>query len=118
MLKLKELINESTWDRKFGEPLPTLSDVMEKKESCCDSCKEGEISCSVTESVKDVVKGKKLLQKIMNTEGRLREQMYKLSDRLNSDPLNQKLSEKLTNSYKKHITNFMRDTVKIVKDMK
>ena len=27
MIKLKKLIKESTWDRKFGEPLPTLKDV-------------------------------------------------------------------------------------------
>ncbi len=31
MIKLKKLIKESTWDRKFGEPLPTLTDVMKKK---------------------------------------------------------------------------------------
>ena len=30
MIKLKKLIKESTWDRKFGEPLPTLKDVAEK----------------------------------------------------------------------------------------
>ena len=30
MIKLKKLIKESTWDRKFGEPLPTLKDVTEK----------------------------------------------------------------------------------------
>ena len=30
MIKLKKLIKESTWDRKFGEPLPTLKDVVEK----------------------------------------------------------------------------------------
>ena len=29
MIKLKKLLNESNvWDRKFGEPLPTLSDVI------------------------------------------------------------------------------------------
>ena len=26
----KELIKEAAWDRKFGEPLPTLSDVMKE----------------------------------------------------------------------------------------
>ena len=31
MIKLKKLINESVWDRKFGEPLPTLSSVLEKE---------------------------------------------------------------------------------------
>ena len=30
MIKLRELIKESAWDRKFGEPLPTLKDVAEK----------------------------------------------------------------------------------------
>jgi|TARA_Y100000034_G_scaffold71600_1_gene86393 hypothetical protein len=28
MIKLRRLIKESTWDRKFGEPLPTLEDTM------------------------------------------------------------------------------------------
>ena len=28
MIKLKKLIKESTWDRQFGEPLPTLEDTM------------------------------------------------------------------------------------------
>jgi len=38
MIKLKKLIKESVWDRKFGEPLPTLQDttrrhkLTEKKE--------------------------------------------------------------------------------------
>ena len=30
MIKLKKLIKEHAWDRKFGEPLPTLKDVAEK----------------------------------------------------------------------------------------
>ena len=29
----KEFIKESAWDRKFGEPLPTLEDVMKEAES-------------------------------------------------------------------------------------
>ena len=28
MIKLKKLIKESSWDREFGEPLPTLEDTM------------------------------------------------------------------------------------------
>ena len=28
MIKLKKLMKESAWDRKFGEPLPTLEDVV------------------------------------------------------------------------------------------
>jgi DNA-binding transcriptional regulator YhcF (GntR family) len=30
MLKLKNLLSENAWDRKFGEPLPTLKDVAKK----------------------------------------------------------------------------------------
>ena len=33
MIKLKKLIKESAWDRKFGEPLPTLKSEMEKHQS-------------------------------------------------------------------------------------
>ena len=30
MIKLKKLIKEHSWDRKFGESLPTLKDVVRK----------------------------------------------------------------------------------------
>ena len=30
MIKLKKLLKEHVWDRKFGESLPTLEDVAEK----------------------------------------------------------------------------------------
>ena len=30
MLKLRKLIKEHTWDREFGDPLPTFEDVMKK----------------------------------------------------------------------------------------
>ena len=33
MIKLKELIKEHAWDRKFGEPLPTLKDVTKKHQT-------------------------------------------------------------------------------------
>ena len=33
MIKLKKLIKEHAWDRKFGEPLPTLKDVAEKHQT-------------------------------------------------------------------------------------
>ena len=48
MIKLKKILNESAWDRKFGEPLPTLTDIMGKKDECCDNCSEGKGTCSVT----------------------------------------------------------------------
>ena len=33
MIKLKQLIKEHAWDRKFGEPLPTLEDVAKKHQT-------------------------------------------------------------------------------------
>jgi len=33
MIKLKKILKESAWDRKFGEPLPTLEDVVEKHQN-------------------------------------------------------------------------------------
>ena len=33
MIKLKKLIKENVWDRKFGEPLPTLKDIAEKHQT-------------------------------------------------------------------------------------
>ena len=33
MIKLKKLIKEHAWDRKFGEPLPTLEDVATKHQT-------------------------------------------------------------------------------------
>ncbi len=64
VIKLKDLLKEGTvWDREFGEPLPTLKDIMEKHNDC--GC-GGTTSCScesVTEDVRDVVQAKKLGQK-------------------------------------------------------
>ena len=40
MIKLKNILSETyVWDRKFGESLPTLSDVMEKHGDC--DCGDG-----------------------------------------------------------------------------
>ena len=118
MIKLKNLIKEShAWDRKFGEPLPTLFDVMEKHGDCgCDSTHE--CICKITEDVKDIVKAKKLSQKLQTIEARFRKAMYDLDDRLNADIVNQKHSKPLKDSYKKNVTKFMRDMLSIVKKMK
>jgi len=96
MIKLKDFLNEED----------------------CGCCGHNTCGCEITESVADASKAKKQLQKIMNVEGRLRKVMYDLSDRLDSDPLNQKLSTKLKNSYKNNVTTFMRDVVSVVKDVK
>ena len=44
MIKLKQILSESAWDRKFGEPLPTLTDVMNEKNCGC-----GGDCCGITE---------------------------------------------------------------------
>ena len=111
MIKLKNLLKEgAVWDRKFGEPLPTLKGIMEKHNDC--SCE------SVTEDVKDVVKAKKLGQKLGNAEGRLRKVMYDLEQRFQADTVNFKLRKPLKDSYKKHVTAFMRDAMKLIKKAK
>ena len=120
MIKLKDILKESkfVFDRKFGEPLPTLKDIMEKHNDC--GC-GGITSCScesVTEDVKDVVKAKKLGQKLGTVEGRLRKVMYDIEQRFKADTVNFKLQKPLKDSYKKHVTAFMRDAMSLIKRAK
>ena len=117
MIKLKKLINESVWDRKFGEPLPTLSSVLEKHSGCeCEG--HGDCGCAVTEDVKDIPKAKKKLQRLMKDESTLRLHMWELVSIMSKDEVNKKLANQLKDSYKKNVTNFMRDTVRLVKGVK
>ena len=118
MIKLKKLINESVWDRKFGESLPTLSNVMEKHDSCCENCAQGELCCSITEDIKHVVKGKKKLQSLMKKEASFRLTMWELVTIMSKDKVNKSLADDVSKSYKKNVTNFMRDAVKAVKGLK
>ena len=118
MIKLRELIKEHVWDRKFGEPLPTLSDVMGKHGDC--GC-GGTHACtceSVTENVKDVMKAKKIQKQIQGAESRLRLHMYELADRMSADIPNQNSADQLIQSYQKNVTVFMRDVISLVKRMK
>ena len=134
MIKLKKLINESVWDRKFGEPLPTLSSVLEKHSGCeCEG--HGDCGCAVNEDIKDVVKGKRSLEKIIKAEGKLRKHMMKLADTMEGNPnasqpkkwtikkstqkpVNIQLSKQLKSSYKSKVTSFMRDVVGMVGKIK
>ena len=124
MIKLKKLIKESAWDRKFGEPLPTLSDVMEKHGDC--SC-GGTTSCGcevkeeiVTESPDEARKAKKELQMLMKAEGKFRDRMYKLEQIFLQDarPENVKLAKNIKKAYKENVTKFMREAVSLVKKVK
>ena len=118
MIKLRGLIKESTWDRKFGEPLPTLDSVMEKHDSCCDNCAQGKPCCGIHESAKDAMKGKKLSQKIQKMEGSFRAKMWELAESMSKDDSNRKLADDLSRSYRKNVTIFMRDMLSLVKKMK
>jgi hypothetical protein len=121
MIKLKNLISESTWDRKFGEPLPTLKDVMEKQETCCDNCAEGKTCCeTISEGPDEIRKSKKELQKLVKAESKLRDRMMKLEQVFLQDPTkgNDKLAKELNQSYKNHVTQFMRDVVSLVRKIK
>ena len=119
MIKLKNIISENVWERRFGETLPTLSSVIEKHNDCGCSGTATACSCeSVKEDVKDVVKAKKIGQKLGNAEARLRKVMYDLEQRFQSDTVNFKLQKPLKDSYKKHVTAFMRDAMSLIKKAK
>jgi|TARA_R110002167_G_scaffold9014_1_gene41302 hypothetical protein len=124
VIKLKDMLNENVWERKFGEPLPTLANAIEKHNDC--GCNETtSCGCSVkeevvTESPDEVGKAKKELQKLMKDEGKLRDRMYKIEQIILKDPTkgNQTLARSIKDSYKKNVTQFMRDVVSIVKRIK
>lgn len=116
MIKLKKILSESAWSReKFGDPLPTLSDVMEKHNcDCGGSC------CTVTEGPDEKNKAKKEIQRVMKAEAKLRERMYKLEQIFLDDPRpeNQKLAKAIKKSYKDNVTKFMREVIGFTKKVK
>ena len=83
MIKLKNLISEAyVWDRKFGEPLPTLKTIMDKVEEGPDEQRPAD----------------KEVQRIVKAEAKLRERMIKLEQIFLRDarPENVKLSKDLS----------------------
>ena len=63
MIKLKEIMSEAfVWDRKFGQPLPTLKDMMGK----------------VEEGPEEQRPADKEVQRLIKAEAKLRERMIKL----------------------------------------
>jgi|TARA_B110000495_G_C22551041_1_gene333321 hypothetical protein len=125
MIKLKDMISENVWDRKFGEPLPTLKDVVTKHNKITeDDCGcSGTTSCaceSVNEGPDEKIKANKELQRVMKAESKLRERMIKLEQIYLQDarPENQKLAKEIKESYKKHVTTFMKDVIKLTKKVK
>ena len=108
MIKLKEILSENSWNRKFGEPLPTLEDVIEKKND------------SVNEGPQDQRPADKEVQRLIKAEGKLRERMLKLEQVFLRDgnPNSVKLSKDLKKVYKEPVTKFMREMIKIRKKFK
>ena len=128
MIKLKKLIKEDAWDRKFGEALPTLSDVASKhqmtEEGCGCNGHEGACKCEVKEEVfegpDEIRKAKKELLKLQKAETNFRTKMFKLEQVILDDPRpeNIKLARNIKDSYKSGVTKFMREATSIVKKIK
>ena len=90
MIKLKKLMSEAyVWDRKFGEPLPTLKDVMEKVQEGPDEQRPAD----------------KEVQRLVKAEAKLRERMLKLDQIFLRDarPENVKLAKDLKKYIKKRL---------------
>ena len=92
------------WDRKFGEPLPTLKDVMKKVQEGPDEQRPAD----------------KEVQRLVKAEAKLRERMLKLDQIFLRDarPENVKLAKDLKKLYKDTVTKFMREMIKLRKKMK
>ena len=105
MIKLKKLMSEAyVWDRKFGEPLPTLKDVMKKVQEGPDEQRPAD----------------KEVQRLVKAEAKLRERMLKLDQIFLRDarPENVKLAKDLKKLYKDTVTKFMREMIKLRKKLK
>ena len=105
MIKLKKLLSEAyVWDRKFGQPLPTLKDVMKKVQEGPDEQRPAD----------------KEVQRLVKAEAKLRERMLKLDQIFLRDarPENVKLAKDLKKLYKDTVTKFMREMIKLRKKMK
>lgn len=105
MIKLKKIMSEAfVWDRKFGEPLPTLKDMIAKVEEGPDEQRPAD----------------KEVQRIVKAEAKLRERMIKLEQIFLRDarPENVKLSKDLQKIYKETVTKFMREMIKLRKKLK
>ncbi len=92
------------WDRKFGEPLPTLKDMIAKVEEGPDEQRPAD----------------KEVQRIVKAEAKLRERMIKLEQIFLRDarPKNVKLSKDLQKIYKETVTKFMREMIKLRKKLR
>ena len=92
------------WDRKCGQPLPTLKDMMSK----------------VEEGPEEQRPADKEVQRLVKAEAKLRERMLKLEQIFLRDarPENVKLAKDIKKVYKDTGTKFMREMIKLRKKLK
>ena len=94
------------FNREFGQPLPTLNDVIKAHQS------------NLQESREDAEKAKKELRMFAKEEGILRKRVLKLEGLMKNDSENKDLAKQIKKSYKDNVTKFMREAVGLVKRMK
>ena len=82
------------------------------------SCDCGGDCCSINEEVKHIPKAKKKLQKLMKDESNLRLTMNQIALIMSKDIANNDLADNIMKSYKRNVTGFMKDAVRLVKGMK
>ena len=92
--------------------------MIKLKELIKDECHCGKACCSVNESIKHISKAKKKLQKLMKDESNLRLTMNQIALIMSKDIANNDLADDIIKSYKRNVTDFMRDAVRLIKKMK
>ena len=88
MIKLKKILKEGyVWDRKFGEPLPTLNSILDKANEDHSGCTEDVCTCEdVNEGPDDKREARRVLSKIAKTEQKFRKEMFELEQVFLQDP--------------------------------
>jgi len=92
--------------------------VIKLKELVKHECNCGKSCCTVTEDVKHITRAKKIVQNLQKDESRFRLDMWELVEQMSKDEVNKKLGDKLKDSYKKNVTKFMIEMIKLVRKMK
>ena len=114
MIKLKKILKEGyVWDRKFGEPLPTLNSILDKANEDHSGCTEDVCTCEDVNEVlpKDQKQAGKIVLKLMKLESEMRKEMFDLSKIVTGG----NSSDQLKTASKKGVTTFMKTAVKLGK---
>ena len=92
--------------------------MIKLKELVKHECNCGKSCCIVTEDIKHITRAKKLVQLMQKDENRIRLHMWELVSIMSKDEVNKKLGNTLKDSYKKNVTKFMIEMIKLVRKMK